>query len=355
MIQAQTSQQDLRNAVAQFVEKSGVPAIAASVVFEDKVIYGLSGVKKIGSPDPIDKSSKFQLASNTKAITATVAARMVKGGLISWGSKLIEVLPELQKSMNEEYLDVTLEDLLSHRSFIAPFEEDNSVEWRGIPSLIAEAENQKLVFAQYALGVAPTKTEGNHLYSNGGYIVAALMLQKVSGKSWETLMKETLNEFSAEGYCGFPNQESNSGTYGHKKKGKTFKSIAASEEEQLGDYFSPAGNFSIGIEDFSKFVQAHLQGLLGTENILTSQMYQKIHYGLEDYSLGWYNGFIGDTSERFSYHGGSLGSYSSAVMLSPDRRVGIVILINADGKRVTEMKNDLRVLLWDRFKNEVKK
>ncbi|MEP5612589.1 MAG: serine hydrolase domain-containing protein, partial [Cyclobacteriaceae bacterium] len=353
MTEAQNSEQDLRSAVAQFVEESGVPAIAASIIFEGKIIYGLSGVKKIGSPDPIDKSSKFQLASNTKAITATVAAGLVSDGLISWDSKLIEVLPELQESMNEGYLQVTLEDLLSHRSFVAPFEEESSSEWRGMPLSIRDAENQKLAFAQYALIVAPSqKIKGSHLYSNGGYIIAALMMQKVSGKSWETLVEEFLSELSAQGYCGFPNQESSSGTYGHKKKGKTFRSIAANQEVQLGGYFSPAGNFSIGIEDFSKFVQAHLQGLLGAGKILSSEMYRKMHYGLDDYSLGWYNGFIGDSNERFSYHGGSLGSYSSAVMLSPDRRVGIVILINADGKRVTEMKNDLRVTLWDRFKNE---
>ena len=84
--------------------------------------------------------------------------------------------------------------------------------------------------------------------------------------------------------------------------------------------------------------------------MLSASTYQYIHYELPAYGLGWYNGFIGDSEQRFSYHGGSIGSYSSAVFLSRDHEIGIVILINADGKKVTEVKNLIREELWDTYK-----
>lgn len=81
----------------------------------------------------------------------------------------------------------------------------------------------------------------------------------------------------------------------------------------------------------------HLEGLLGKDNILQSSTYKKLHYGLEKYSLGWYNGNIGDTNQKFSYHGGSLGIYSSAIMVSADREVAMTILINSDDKMTAEL------------------
>ena len=96
-------------------------------------------------------------------------------------------------------------------------------------------------------------------------------------------------------------------------------------------------------------MQLHLKGLLGDNNFLLSESYERLHFGLADYALGWYNGYIGKTTQRFSYHGGSTGTFSSAIMLSPDRGVGIIILVNAESKAVQKLKTELRELLWTRF------
>lgn len=335
----------------KYSDQSGVPGIAVGIITVDSIFHAVRGVKRMGSSDPIDLNAKFQLASNTKAITSTIAAWLVSQNKISWDDKMMEIIPELSQSAHWNYSEVTLKDLLSHRSGMAAFEDEGSSEWRKMPKSIFNSDDQKMGFINYATTITPLEVNDTiHKYSNAGYVGAALMMERKTSTSWEDLVLNFFSELSLDYFMDFPLKESEMSTTGHKKRGGKFIPIEASRETELGSFFSPAGNFSMSIQDFSRFIQLHLQGLSGQDNFLDSEEYTQIHYGLDGYSLGWYNGYIGDTSQRFSYHGGSLGTFSSAVLLSAEREIAIVILINADGKEVTQMKNDLRQELWDTFK-----
>nr|MBX2876371.1 beta-lactamase family protein [Saprospiraceae bacterium] len=131
--------------------------------------------------------------------------------------------------------------------------------------------------------------------------------------------------------------------------GRRYQPLPPINEFAMEAYFAPAGDVSINLLDLATWVQYHLRGLLGEGILIRPETYQKLHYGWPDYSLGWYNGMIGDGPERFSYHGGSLGTFSSAILLSPDREAGIIILVNAESKQVQQLKEELRVELWKRF------
>jgi len=342
---------NVQEVVETFRTTYDVPAIAASVILEDTIYFGVSGYKSIDLKNSVDVNSKFHLGSNAKAITATIAATLVEKGAIEWGTKLLEVIPELRNEIHAGYSDTNLQDLLSNRSKMHAFEDDGSKEWRNIPKTIPTANDQKLEFARYALQLKPVKwkKDKNHYYSNGGFIVAALMLERRSGLSWETLSTELFNNLGLKIYNGFPIQEKIGETQGHKKKGKSYEAIGPEEEYPLDSYFTPAGNQSMNIADLSKFIQLHLKGLMGTDNFLKSESFHKMHFGASDYALGWYNGNIGDSQQRFSYHGGSLGTFSSAIILSADRKIAIVILVNADNKEVITLKDELRTKLWEAY------
>lgn len=343
--------EEVQNIVDTYRAKYGVPAVTASVVKFDTIYYGVSGLRKIDKDEEVDLNSKFHLGSNTKAITSLIAAALVEDGLLNWNIKLVEAVPELKDQIHEGYKDVTLEDLLSHRARIAPFEDDKSREWRRMPEdKITVADNQKFEFTKYALNLKPSAfKETNHLYSNGGYIIAALVLEKVTGKTWEQIVKQFFSDLKMNHFMGFPSQNNEIDTYGHVKKGKKYTYVSPKKEYDLGDYFAPAGNLSLSITDFSRLIQQNLKGLLGDDNIIKSATYKRLHFGLDKYALGWYNGTIGNTEQRFSYHGGSLGTFSSAVIVSADRKVAIVILVNADNGSVNKLKNELRIELWDKY------
>lgn len=351
IIQIAESQNDALNAIAdRYIKEFKLPGIAISVIKADTVYYGVAGVKKCGNPEKVSLDSKFHIGSNAKAITATIAAILVEENKIKWNSKIIEVISELEGNIREEYREVTLESLLSNRGLIQPFEEDDSKEWKGIPSSISKSSNSKLEFAKYALNLEPKiSTQDNHAYSNGGFIIAALMLEEATGLTWKELVAKFNQEYGVDTFLGFPNQEISNGTHGHKKRLGKYKAVLPKDEYKFGFDFSAAGNLSINVFDFSKVIKQHLYGLLGENNVLKSTTYSKLHFGLEKYSLGWYNGTIGNTDQKFSYHGGSLGTFSSAVMLSADREVAIIILVNSDSKKANELKNSLRVELWEKY------
>ncbi len=174
------------------------------------------------------------------------------------------------------------------------------------------------------------------------------MLEKAAGKNWTQLLEVLNTKYEIETIIGFPNQESN-GTFGHRKKLFKYKAISNAREYKFRFDLSPSGNLSLNILDLSFFIKHHFDGLNGKANILKEETYHKMHFGLEKYSLGWYNGNIGNTELKFSYHGGSIGTFSSAIMISPERQVAIIILINSDNKKTSELKTQLRTLLWEKF------
>ena len=348
---AQKADAQLNKLLNEYRQAYNLPGIAASVITPSGIQYGLSGVKNIGSNKQLTFDSKFHLASNTKAITAMLAAILVAEGKIEWEEKLLDVVPELKEHSRADYLDITLAQLLSHQAMILPFESDNSSEWKKMPKDLNKQPDPKLAFAIYALGLKPKKNkDSNHLYSNGGYTLAALMMERKSGQSWEQLLDDLCSKLDLAYYVGFPSQENTGGTNGHQEKGSNrFQALAPQQEYPFPAYLAPAGHLSMNLVDFSELIRMHLEGLMGTNNVLSAELYQQMHFGIPYYSLGWYNGNIGDTEEKFSYHGGSLGSFSSSVMLSADRSVAIIILVNSDGKVSTEAKNELRKELWEMY------
>lgn len=332
-----------------YLDEYKVPGISICVIKPDTILYGAAGLKNCAKSDLINKESKFHIGSNAKAITANIAALLIDDGLLNWETKLIDVFPEFTKIISKEYLSITLADLLSNRARIQPFEDDGSKEWKGIPT-IENGILSKFEFAKYALSLNP-KIDANkdYIYSNAGFIIAALMMEKASDKSWEELLAMFNNAYGINCSIGFPNQNDPNDTYGHKKKIFKYKSIDPEDEYTFPVDFSAAGNISVSVQDLAILMNQHLLGLIGNSNVLNSETYTKLHYGLNRYSYGWYNGNIGDTDQKFSYHGGSIGTYSSAIMLSADREIGIIILLNADNKKTSKLKETLRTELWEKY------
>ena len=352
-LNAQNAQEILEEVVDSFRIAYQVPGVAAAIVRPNSILTTYSGVRNANSREFLTESCAFHLASNTKAITAMVAAHCVEKEVIFWDTPFAQILPELADSIHPHYRNKTLQDFLSHRAGVAPFEDDRSEEWKGIPKHLAALESPAAPFASYALSLPPRKlSENGILYSNGSYAIAALMLESATGKPWEVLVSEFLEPMAIYPSFAYPAQKAPQQTHGHRPKGggrlrsNPYRVVQPNEADQLPAYLWPAGNLSCTLDELAKLTQLQLIGLGGKDNILPTASYQKLHYGLDHYSLGWYNGTIGNTEERFSYHGGSLGSFSSAILLSPDRQVAVILLINADGKRVTEMKEALRKRLW---------
>ena len=72
------------------------------------------GRRAVGSPEEVTTEDRWHLGSLTEAMTATLAARLVEQGEISWSATTREIFPDLVNHMRAEYLEVSLQELLSH-------------------------------------------------------------------------------------------------------------------------------------------------------------------------------------------------------------------------------------------------
>jgi CubicO group peptidase (beta-lactamase class C family) len=112
--------------------------------------------------------------------------------------------------------------------------------------------------------------------------------------------------------------------------------------------FGPAGNLSLTIPDFVKFLQDNLRGWNGAESLLSTKSYQLMHSGSE-YGLGW--GIVDVINEDFndvSVHSGSAGTFFSKALLFKDEDLGIILCMN----RYVEDNNDMVIPLVNAILDE---
>jgi len=103
--------------VKRVMETFTVPGMAVAIVKDGKVVLARGyGVRRLGSPAPVDASTRFGIASNTKLFTATALAILVEEGKLAWDRPVIDYLPAF--AMSDPYVtrELSVRDLLVHRS-----------------------------------------------------------------------------------------------------------------------------------------------------------------------------------------------------------------------------------------------
>ena len=271
--------------VSQMLEtirvKHNLPALAAAVVVDGKIVVtNAVGFRKNGGPEKVTVDDKFHLGSVTKSMTATVAAMLVEQGKISWTTTIGEAFPELKNEIHPGYLEVTLEQLLSHRGG-APGDAPGDL-WRKAWGATGPAAEQRFAFIKGILVRKPEAKPGTKfIYSNQGYTIAGVMLENATGKTWEDLLRSMLFEplgmttagFGAPASVGKVDQP-----WGHTKKmlsGQRTRSARSKRGQSTGDQSRRGGALSLG--DLAKYAAFHMAGERGQSKLLTAESFKKLH------------------------------------------------------------------------------
>lgn len=174
-------------------QASSIPELAYAVVTskETKEINWL-GTHSIELSDPATATDRFHIGSNTKAMTAFIIAKYVEQKKLSWNDKFFDLFPDWKSQSRPEYFNITLQDLLSHRAAIQPFQGFDDPE---IPAFTGSKQQQRASFGKFVLTLPPAKKDSTQsfVYSNADYSLAALMLEKQTGLSWEDLVEKVFN------------------------------------------------------------------------------------------------------------------------------------------------------------------
>ena len=174
--------------VSQVMTAFEVPGLALAIVRNGQVVVARGyGVRQIEHSDPVDEHTRFGIASNTKAFTATALALLVEEERLDWDAPVIRYLPWFQMWDPWVTREITVRDLLVHRSGLGLGQGD-LLGWP--PS---DRTREEIVRAIRWLKPA-TSFRSAYAYDNVLYHVAALVIESVSGLTWEEFVSTRIIE-----------------------------------------------------------------------------------------------------------------------------------------------------------------
>jgi len=338
---------NLKLDVERVMKEFDVPGIAIAVVKDGKVLAAEGfGVRKRGEPAPVDGKTIFEIASNSKAFTAAALAMLVDQGKLSWDDPVIKHLPDFR--MYDAYVtaEMTIRDLLTHRSGLGLGAGD--LMWWPTTNFSTDEIIHNLRYIKPA-----TSFRSSYAYDNLLYIVAGKIIASKSGKTWG----ETMHEWILKP-VGMAN------TTTSLDENKHFANVSAPHSKINGKAVAvkpmPVANAvgAVGIntnaEDIARWMQVLLDnGKLGQQvsgkdvrlwsdkqarEMWTAQTPMTINtpraplaatkpnfyaYGL-GFQLRDYQGKL------VAMHGGALQGFYTRVLLVPEAKLGIAIFTNAE-------------------------
>ncbi len=338
-----TTPPDLDAYVASSMKIFDVPGMAVAIVKDGKILVAKGyGVRKLGDPTAVDEFTTFGIGSNTKAFTTAALATLVDEGKLSWDDPVYQRLPGFV--MYDPYVshEMTIRDLLTHRSGMGLGEGD-LLFW---PHTTYTREN---VIYRLRFMKPQSSFRSHYAYDNLLYMTAGQIIPAVTGTSWDEYVRQRIFTPLGMNHTDLSTTAYKPGgdyAYPHSRVDGKLQVIPF---EDL-DNAAPAGAINSCAADMAKWVQLQLNrgkyvdhdGRLFTEQrsreMWTPQTILPIGdppaplAGLKanfaDYALGW--GLRDYHGRKLVGHTGGVGGFVSRVMLVPEENLGVVVLTNAE-------------------------
>ncbi|MCA9160219.1 MAG: serine hydrolase, partial [Planctomycetales bacterium] len=264
---AQTHTNEMAETLAEICRKHDVPAMSAAVVNANGLVKAdCFGNRKHGTSDKVELSDRFPIGSNTKSMTATLAAAIVETGKIDWNTTIGDVWPKAgDDNLHPKLRAVTLDQLLSHQSGLPSNISDISAQaWASFFDEKQSPALERRRMLKLVLSKAPTQPQGKFAYSNLGYAIASAMLETRAGESFESLMKKHL--FVPLGMESADFRSMNSAKqlqppllWGHEaESGEPVDPRTVGAENPT--VYAAAGTVHLTIEDYAKYARWQLAG-----------------------------------------------------------------------------------------------
>jgi CubicO group peptidase (beta-lactamase class C family) len=313
-----------------------VPGLAAArVTTEGVVIQGCAGVRKNKSSEKIGPHDRFHLGSNTKSMTATLAAMLVQEKKLGWDTTIAEIFMPKGYEINENFGKATLKQLLSHRAGLKQIS-GTEPEWIKLAEESTESpEKARETYARSFLKRAPAYEVGSKFeYSNEGFMIAGHMLEIVTSKSWEVQMREQLFEPLGMKSAGF-------GAPGTKDKvdeprghSGWWKPIEPGPEADNPAGIGPAGTVHANLEDWGKFIAFFLRAVQGKEARLYKESCAVLMTPpdkLSECALGWVTAEREWAGGKAIWHNGSNTLWYAMAWLAPEKGIAGIAACNQMG------------------------
>lgn len=322
----------------------GSPGLAAIVVKNGEVVFEQGyGVANLETHAAIAPDTDFRLASFTKQFTATCIMLLVHEGKLSYGDTLTKIFPDFPAYGST----ITVRMLLTHTSGLKDYEDLYAAQFPGVDDhkvpQIRDAQILALMEKQTSTDFLPGS---QWRYSNTGYALLAMIVEKVSGKSFGEFLQQRI--FAPLGMKDTLAYEKGKNEVPHRalgytsKDGKWIEADQSSTSAVLGD-----GGIYSNVEDLAKW-----DGALREHTLLSGTELQaaftpvKVPGGAKtdddaptEYGFGWFlDPYKG---RKRTWHSGTTTGFRTFIDRFTDEGLTIIVLCNRDDLKPGELANQV--------------
>lgn len=326
-----------------------VPGIAVGVVVDGEVVYAKGfGYRDVERKLPVTTDTIFAIGSCTKAFTGFLMGQLVDEGVLHWDEPVIDVISEFRLWDQYATTNLTIRDLLTHRSGLPRHE----FFWYN-SKMSKEEMLKRIRYLQPSYDFRE-----RYQYGNLMYFTAGLALERATGKTWEQLIKEKILDPLNMTHTNVSVDETcQSWNYAHPyiTKHEALKKIPYRNLSLIG----PAGGINSNIDDMLNWIKMLLNDGVWKDSALISPVTlqeietpQVIIPGAPEteesklyaYGIGW--GIISYRGHYYVTHDGVSDGFVANAGIIPSENIGLVILSN---KNMTSLPRYLSCEIVDRI------
>ena len=311
-----------------------IPGAAIAIVRNDSVIYARGlGVRTLGRPEPVDANTIFAIGSNSKAFTAAGLEMLVDEGKLSLDAPVSTYIPDFRLADPFASREVTVRDLLTHRTGLAR----NELVWYG--SSVSRDELVRRL--RYLPSESSFRTRFR--YNNVTFMAAGQVLAHATGGTWDDFVSARIfaplgmasTSTSIRDLAGRQNVATP-----HLQTPQGVRAIAPYN----GDNVGPAGSINSTVVDMAQWLRLQLAGgtynghrlisQRGIDEMRSAQIAIPITGGSVLFPTAHFLSFgLGLATSDYAgkllvEHTGEIDGMASAIAMVPEARFGVVVLTN---------------------------
>ncbi len=325
-----------------------IPGMAIAIVKDNKVIFAKGfGVSDLEKKTPVTPETLFAIGSSSKAFTSTIDAMLVDEGKLKWDSPITDYLSFYQFKMKNKKDQITLRDMLSHRSGFSR----NDILW--VNGKVSR--NEILHDATAAEPFSDFRKKFN--YNNVMYLAAGMAAAKQQNKNWDDLLEQRLlkplrMKHTTTRFKQIKNDPHLSLGYMWLDEEKKYKHLPMRNLANI----APAGAINSNIMDMTHWLKFQLnrgvynnKRLVSEKSLMETRTPQIKIANKIDYGMGW---FLRQwQGQKVVEHGGNIDGFGAQVAFLPESKVGFVLLTNVTA---TPLQQESMHIVWDNLLGEIK-
>ncbi|HEX8277943.1 MAG TPA: serine hydrolase, partial [Segetibacter sp.] len=290
------------------------------------------GFKNFETKTTNDPNTIFQIGSVTKQFTSTIILSLAEQGKLSLSDKLNKYFPDFPNADK-----VTIENLLSHTSGIYNYTNDTSF----MAHDVEKAFNSQMLFAMIKNKALEFEPGSKFSYSNSGYLLLGYIIEKVTGKKYEQVVRQQIFTPLKMDHSGFDFTHLKNADKAIGYNAITATTATKSKIVDSSVSFSAGAIFS-NLSDLYRWNQS-----LSTEKILKKGSIENAFKTRQSkYGLGW--GIDTIEGRRIITHNGGIDGFLSHNTIIPADSISITILSNSLNAKIGQISKDVFAILYNK-------